>query len=382
MDGRHRQAALAGAATSIVVAALGFLFFAPDRTPAPAPTSPPEPAFPCEDWHAVPLPSLGATSALHDVDGSIGDVWAVGSRGDDPLVLRGRGGAWELVVPDLRGVRGAVELTGVAAPTREDVWIVGVARTEAAQRPVVLRWDGQELRPARLPRSMPEDTALLAIDVADGVPIAVGGTGDTTVGTGAPVVLAGEQTRDTIRWRIERPQSETGVLRDVVVTRSGEVVAVGFRGDPVERVSIPFAEARSGRRFREYLAEERARNALYAAAAAPRGEVWALGTMAALFDGRGFRRVPVALTGTTILGVSQRSPRSAEAVGVRRTNAGPRPVFATWNGSRWLPAKVPAIAEVPGTLEAIDTARSGEGWVVGTRESAEGGVALVLRKGC
>ena len=87
MDGRHRQAALAGAATSIVVAALGFLFFAPDRTPAPAPTSPPEPAFPCEDWHAVPLPSLGATSALHDVRRERPPRFA---RGERPAMSRVR----------------------------------------------------------------------------------------------------------------------------------------------------------------------------------------------------------------------------------------------------------------------------------------------------
>jgi hypothetical protein len=104
--------------------------------------------------------------------------------------------------------------------------------------------------------------------------------------------------------------------------------------------------------------------------------------MAALFDGRAFRRVPVALTGTTILGVSQPSRKQADAVGVRETVGGPRPVFAAWNGSRWIPRKVAAIAEVPGTLEAILTARSGGGWAVGTRESPEGGQALVLRKGC
>ncbi|MEX2101879.1 MAG: hypothetical protein WEA54_05005 [Actinomycetota bacterium] len=380
MDERHRQALIAGAATSLVVAAMGLLFFGPNRDtdrPSAAPTGP---EITCEDWHVVPVHVLGpGASALHDVDGTPGDVWAVGTQGTGPLVLHGVDGAWELVVPDLRGVRGQVELSGVSVLAPDDVWIVGAARTEqAGQSPVLLHWDGRTLQPDPGPRRPPDDTALLAVGATDDLVVAVGGTGDIAKGTGTPVIF----TSQGRAWSVERTDSETGVLRDVVVDARGSIVAVGFRGDPVERVSIPFAEARSGPRFREFLAEERARNALYAAGEATGGDVWTLGTMAALFDGRRFRRVPVALAGTTVLGVSQPSAKRADAVGVKQTQAGPRPVFARWNGRRWQPLKVPATSEFPGSLEAIVTARSGSGWVVGTRETAEGGEALVLRKGC
>jgi hypothetical protein len=379
MDERHRQAVFAGAATTAIVAAIGFLFFAPDRgTQAPS-TPAPSPPVSCEDWHVVPVGDLGTTTgALHDVDGTPADAWAVGGRAQGPLILHAIDGTWKLLVPDLRGIRGAVTLHGVSVLGNQ-VWAVGAATTDRGTVPVIMRGSDEGVAPVRLPRGLPDDTTLLAIDATREGFVAVGGSGDVDEGTGTPVIVASD---DGERWRPERPRSETGVLRDVVVTPSGSIVAVGFRGDPAERVSIPFAEARSGPRFREFLAEERARNALYAAAPATRGDVWALGTMAALFDERGFTRVPVSLTGTTILGVTQTSPKRADGVGVRQTQGGPQPVFAAWDGERWGPVREPATSELPGTLEAIVLARSGSGWAVGTRETADGGQALVLRKGC
>ncbi|MEX2274456.1 MAG: hypothetical protein WEA10_02670 [Actinomycetota bacterium] len=379
MDDRHRQALLAGTATSVVVALMGFLFFSSNTAEVVAPPSP-GPEVTCEDWHAVAAGDLGVgASALHDVAGlRPTDVWAVGSRANEPLVLHAVDGEWQTVVPALKGVRGSTELTGIDVLASDDVWAVGTSRTAKGQTPLVLHWDGETWNRQTLARQTPSDAALLAVDATKDEVVVVGGTGDVVAGTGEPVI----ESFGGRRWVLERPDSQTGVLRDVLIDDRGRVVAAGFRGDPAELVSIPFAEVRDGRRFREFLAEERARNALYSVDAGPGEDPWVLGTMAALFDGRGFERVTVALAGTSILDAVQTTPRRADAVGVRTTQGGPRPVFAKWTGKTWEPVKEPATSEIPGSLEGLMLARNGQGWAVGTRETQEGGTALVLRKGC
>lgn len=112
--------------------------------PAPAPAAP----LGAGQWQTVPAENPVAYQRFLGVDGIAPNVvWAVGSRGNGPLVERWDGAAWS-VVPDAAGP--GFHLADVAVVAADDVWAVGASRYPNYQ-PVLEHWDGSAWRLAALP---------------------------------------------------------------------------------------------------------------------------------------------------------------------------------------------------------------------------------------
>lgn len=91
----------------------------------------------------------GTPGALTAVTARGDDVWAVGSTGGGPLVVRRAGGEWSVSpTPSIPGGT----LTRVWQVAANDVWAVGhVGATLAASRPISLHFDGTSWRQVPVP---------------------------------------------------------------------------------------------------------------------------------------------------------------------------------------------------------------------------------------
>lgn len=117
-------------------------------------------------WIQVASPSPGkyANHLISVAASASDDVWAVGDQaigggGSDmyvlqPLVLRWDGSTWSAVpVPD-----SANSVSGVAAISKDNAWIVGGSNTEGSSEARILRWDGSRWRAANYPSpQLPQD---------------------------------------------------------------------------------------------------------------------------------------------------------------------------------------------------------------------------------
>jgi hypothetical protein len=94
-------------------------------------------------WSLTPTPSLGAGFAgLNGVDSAgPGDVWAVGSHGDDTLIEHWNGSAWS-VVASPNGARPENELYAVSVVAPDDVWAVGESSGGSGSDTLIEHWDG------------------------------------------------------------------------------------------------------------------------------------------------------------------------------------------------------------------------------------------------
>jgi hypothetical protein len=107
---------------------------------------------PCDGWALVPTPNQGnSVTRLTSVAAlSADDAWAVGywrsePAGAGPYALRWNGSTWsETDLPDTGQLGTSPEVVGVDAAANGDVWIVGSVTTPAPtnNEPLVLRWRG------------------------------------------------------------------------------------------------------------------------------------------------------------------------------------------------------------------------------------------------
>jgi len=164
-------------------------------------------------WETAPVkPAIGGgRSALVAVGGSAADdIWAVGYRRNQPLILHFDGRAWSRSAIDARG-----SLAAVVALAPDDVWAVGS---------LILHWDGEawsELGAVREGGTLSGVAAVSPTDVW-----AVGTRLSGEEGILRPLV----QRWDGERWALARGRTPGAItLASVTAVADGTVLAGGYR---------------------------------------------------------------------------------------------------------------------------------------------------------
>lgn len=269
-------------------------------------------------WSAESGPSPGSqTNELRAVDvSSPNDVWAVGRQasgfGDRPLVVHFDGTDWlEVPLPaDVTGV-----LTGVAALSAIDVWVVGYEGNPAArlERPLVLHWDGQ---------------LWSRVD-----------PGRRAVGSGSAALLDIDAVGPDEIWAVGYLHS-----RPLVIRYDGRT----WSRSPTDVVGVS--------------------NAIEATTPA---DVWAAGAPILRFDGAAWTQAANVRAGGLLLGISAVSPSDVWAVGYRPGEEGTTRALVSRFDGRWRVVEGPA---VPGSdvLTAVDALPDGTVLAVGYKDVAGG----------
>lgn len=240
-------------------------------------------------WRRVTVPA--ATGGL-DAVLPLGpdDVWAVGSRADDPddpadgdgpggpgrgLALHFDGRAWrEVPLPAEPAARAAHPFALAADPG--GLWAVGAsaAGRTAQPRPLALRWDGRAWREVPLPDPGGDAVLLAAAPDRAGGLWAVGVAYDPD-GTGRPLTLH----RDGTGWHpvdAPAPAGRTSTLEAVAAFAPDDVWAAGGTG-PADDPARPFLLHWDGTRWQSADLPAGTGGVLHALAAADDGTLWAAG---------------------------------------------------------------------------------------------------------
>jgi hypothetical protein len=276
-------------------------------------------------WSAEPGPNPGTqTNELRAVDvSSPNDAWAVGRQasglGDRPLVAHFDGTEWlEVALPsDVTGV-----LTGVAALSAIDVWVVGYEGNPAArlERPLMLHWDGQ---------------LWVVVDL-----------GRRAVGAGTAALLDIDAVGPDEIWAVGYLHS-----RPLVIRYDGRT----WSRSPTEVVGVT--------------------NGIEAATAA---DVWAAGAPILRFDGAAWSQSANVRGGGVLLGIASVSANDVWAVGYRPGGEGTtRALVSRFDGRSWKVVEGPA---VPGSevLTGVDALPDGSVLAVGYKDVAGGRRTLAI----
>jgi hypothetical protein len=261
-------------------------------------------------WQTMRLPTPSRTSpyTLSDVSAvAANDVWAVGGSVAGTLIEHWNGKSWSRIAsPDLRA-----ELSGVAAISRHDVWLVGYLNTYKHGAPgltvLTEHWNGRAWRRVATPN--PRGGLLSAVGASSAHDIwAVGGT----------VVLHW----NGVRWNrvaFEPPAAHRYSLDAVTAINARDAWAVGSAG------SNSLVEHWNGHRWRVVRAASFKRSNLYAISAVNADDIWAVGT----------------------------------------TGNPTRPFAAHWDGKSWTVVPAGNAAGNSDALAGVAAVASGDGWAVG-----------------
>ncbi|WP_067486633.1 hypothetical protein [Actinomadura hibisca] len=287
------------------------------------------------------------------------------------MTLAGESGA-HAVTPAI--VESPHLLSGVAAVSPAEVWVVGTA----GQQPLAARWDGASWT---LPPGPPVDAALVGAGLqgiavagpsgaaasnvvrfprggAAGPPLAlaVGGGYDRLAGAEVPLIRHWNGSSWTA-W--SAPGLDRGVvLTAVAMTGEGTAWAVGH-GFPWGAFDGPVALRWTGSDWLPAPMPEIPRGKLLAVAGTAPDDVWAVGAtgregLVMHYDGRAWSRVPSPATRFPLTGVAAPSASEAWAVGRDRV--------LRWNGRKWSRVKSPVTA-----ANTIAAPAPGDVWVAGGR---------------
>ncbi|MGI5166076.1 WD40/YVTN/BNR-like repeat-containing protein [Spirillospora sp. CA-253888] len=268
-------------------------------------------------------------------------------------------------------------LTGVAAASPAEVWVVGTA----GQQPLAARWDGASWT---LPPGPPVEAALVGAGLqgiarlgsaravgdtasnvvrlprggADGPPlaVAVGGAHDRLAGAEVPLIRHWNGSSWTA-WSAPGPDRGL-VLTAVAATGEGTAWAVGH-GFPWGPVDGPVALRWTGSDWLPAPMPEVPLGKLLAVAGTAPDDVWAVGAagregLVMHYDGRAWSRVPSPATRFPLTGVAAPGPAEAWAVGRDRV--------LRWNGRKWSRVKAPVTA-----ANTIAAPSPDDVWVAGGR---------------
>jgi len=279
-------------------------------------------------WKRVPGPAAARGRLFAVAAVSARDVWAVGTDLGRALIVHWNGAGWHRVAAPSPAA-GTI-LQGVAAVSARDVWAVGTTG--------ILRWDGAAWRRVRAPGGTGAGLTAVA---------ATSGRNAWAVGTGG--ILRWDGTAWT---RVRHPGFAHGSLYGVTATSAANAWAAGtsfsqhcptvgctltvrWNGTAWTRVRSPNPPARPQG------------NWLFAAAAAPAGQAWAVGgtsvtepdsgTLILRWSGTTWTRVrsPSPPGGVNLFGVAALAGNTAWAVGGTTSATPARPVILRWNGTTW-----------------------------------------------
>jgi len=313
-------------------------------------------------WNAVsdvPGTTLLGVSAVSDQD-----VWAVGSKGSEPVILHWNGRRWILS-------RSAVVGLDVDVISARDVWVVGETSSNArVARPASEHWDGVRWKIVSVPGGA--GSYLRAVSAA----WAVG------AGTRGPLVVH----RIGSAWRVVPAGAENGLLHGIdppwavgttgtaTATTSEDPLVARIAGGSVTRVTTPILDS----------VDEN----LLAVSADSTGDVWAVGSEDVLggraplvqhFDGTVWSDESVAglpPSRSALAGVAAFGPSDVWVAGYRGF-ADQRAMLAHWNGSRWTQGRATS-----GALFDLSALSPHDIWAAGEAHVATGTRSLVERYAC
>jgi len=348
----------------------------PSPTPTPSPSPTPVPCTPV--WEVVQSADPGETSnALNGVVAlSSAEAWAVGGSGLDPasptavLVERWDGMAWAAIEAPSPGSQWN-ELLAVDASGPNDVWAVGRTASGFGDRPLALRFDGTAWTEVELPEEVTGVlTGVAAITPTD--VWVVGYTGEPAASLESALLLHW----DGVLWAIVDPGRSVGggksLLRDVDAVSPTDVWATGYHHN--QPLVIRFDGEAWGR------SETQVRGSSHAIEVVAPTEAWAVGSPIQRFDGSAWTEVAGVPTGGELHAVAAVAPGDVWAAGFRLSadETSMRSLVLRWAGQRWRQVEGPG---VPGSdvLTGIDALPDGTVLVVGFRDVASGRRTLAIR---
>jgi hypothetical protein len=341
-------------------------------------------------WQKVTTPTVQRFSALADLDGAPGDLWAVGTHHrsggpDATLALHWDGSSWTEVASVDAG--SASRFEGVASIAADDVWAVGSAEQPDA-RLLAEHWNGAVWTSVPMPDVAGGDDELWAVDAAAPDDVwAVGRRGSSVVRT----VTAHWNGSSWSVVTSPSPGAALNILYGVDAVSSTQAWAFGVRGDSTTDVS-PLVMRWNGSSWSVVADTAGVPAGMYleAGTVAPGGDVWTAGGtwsfpggptgLAQRRQGSTWTSWPSSEARWTGVGAA-----SSTDVWLSGENDRGAPT-AHWDGASWTTLPTPPGREdtAAPTLRAIDIASADEIWTVGSVDvpggtSTPGSTTLGLR---
>ena len=309
-------------------------------------------------WTRTPGPDVSdrADLYLNDVAAiAPDDAWAVGDRLNEgaSLVARWNGTSWRLVASPQPGTY--TSLQSVFATSATDVWAAGSYGPSkiAAERPLLLHWDGQSWQ------RVPDDSHGVGYSARAYGVTATGPSDAWMVGVSQKHSYSSAQTFvehwDGVAWtRVKSPNPSGGnnYLEAVSASSPTDVWAVGWF-DGFLSSTKPLSMHWDGQRWQRVLMQHRRRPVVYvhAISAEVPSQVWAVGqkfyaggngyrSAAQRWDGDHWQTYrsenPAGFQQTVLRAVSFASEADGWAVG-NYDKVGGRvvPLIERWDGTRW-----------------------------------------------
>jgi hypothetical protein len=331
------------------------------------------------DGRLVPSPSPDSPqSGLADVAAlSATNAWAVGSYfdplkgrygADRTLVERWDGRRWT-IVPTPEFGAGYSQLTGVAALSRKNVWVVGSFTPENTQRSLALHFNGRKWKKVRVPDTInwddlgdvsavaPDDVWAIGNSYLGAVVIHWDGRSWKSLPSPVGYLTAVHAVGKDDVWAVGQRAPGQGMGGDDVIYESLAAHWDGGAWTVVDTPNLPF-------HF----------NLLEDVSGASSNDLWAVGAawdstkprqpLVIHWDGTSWSLVPSADLGGTdsqLFGVAAVRPDLVWAVG----RADGAAAIERWNGSEWSVAPIPD-AGTEEVLAAVVRTPAGGAWAVGS----------------
>lgn len=345
----------------------------------PTPTSSPSPVVTCEpSWAAVdsPDPQDGGSLLLGVVAVAPDDAWAVGGAGDpqDPiatLAIRWNGAEWDVVAtPNPGSVANRFEAVDALSP--DAAWAVGRASNGVGDVPIVAQWDGSAWADMILPPEVSEGalTGVAAITTDD--VWVVGYVGDAQIGEERALALHW----NGIEWTAAPVQPAIGGGRSGLVaiasTASNDLWAVGYQHN---RPAILRYDGHVWARIPSDVP-----GALTAVVALAPDDAWVVGERIQRWDGTGWTELGTVRAGGVLRGVGAVGPGDVWAVGDRTAGdeATLKPLVQRWDGERWELLGGEGVRGAV-SLTAVSALPDGTLLAVGYRDGRNGRSTFALR---
>lgn len=314
--------------------------------------------------------SVHQLNAVDTLDGS--DAWSVGTLSHDGTTFRSwiqhwDGTAWDCTPAPSPGTSTNV-LSGVTAPSANDVWAVG-SYTGVRNGDLLLHWNGSHWSQV----TGPEDgQQAFLFGVVSGGPDDVTAVGTVLAGVSDKAIVEQFDGKHWISTSVQLPaRAEQGGLSAVSQTSPTDVWAVGAAGN-VKRDDM-LVEHFDGTRWLPVRSPHITNSYLDAVTAIAPNDVWAAGAIQGL---HGLRPLLVHWDGSTwavvtapdahgdYLGLGSTGADDVWLVGEPPGAKAGTALLDHWDGSTWSQVAAPA----PGTADAfigVSSASRSDAWAVG-----------------
>ena len=345
----------------------------------PTPSSSPSPIVACApSWTSVdsPDPEDGGSLLLGVVAVAPDDAWAVGGAGDpqaptSTLAIRWNGAEWDVVpTPNTGSVANSFEAVDALSP--DAAWAVGRASNGVGDVPIVAQWNGAAWANMTLPTEVSEGalTGVAAISTDD--VWVVGYAGDTELGEERAIALHW----NGIVWKAAPVQPAIGGGRTGLVaiasTASNDLWAVGYQHN---RPVILRYDGHVWARIPSDVP-----GAVTGVTALAPDDAWVVGERVQHWDGKTWSELGTVRASGMLRGIAAVSPNDVWAVGSRAAgeDAVLKPFVQRWDGERWRRLNGDGIAGAV-SLAGVSALPDGTLLAVGYRDGKSGRSTFTVR---